>query len=213
MEQQFSQEEGKPSANFQADKYWDQRFSEEVYIYGKQPNAFLKEQLNSLSPGKVLFIAEGEGRNAVYAASLGWEVHAMDFSKKAKSKALELANEKGVQIHYEVADLGQYTTDELFDLIVFIFVPTPPGERKQIYQAYFSLLAPKGKILVEFFDKKQLGNPSGGPKHIDWLMSIKEFQEIFGELTILHLAEKEFTLDEGPHHQGKANTIRLLAQK
>src|ERR1039457_7358000 len=79
---------------------WDERFSSEEYVYGTDPNVFLKEQLAKLSPGRLLMLGEGEGRNAVYAAKMNWQVDAVDFSDQARLKALKLAAKDNVKINY-----------------------------------------------------------------------------------------------------------------
>ena len=85
---------------------WDQRFASEEYAYGTQPNLYFKEKLTGLEPGTLLLPAEGEGRNAVFAAGLGWEVRAMDFSGQGRIKALKLAERMGVQLDYTIGDLA-----------------------------------------------------------------------------------------------------------
>ena len=76
---------------------WDQRYSEQPYAYGTAPNAFVKASLDTQKPGKILFAAEGEGRNAVYAAQQGWEVEAFDLSAAGRDKALALAKQNGCE--------------------------------------------------------------------------------------------------------------------
>ena len=79
-------------------RMWDTRYGKDEYAYGTEPNQFLKEKLEDLEPGSILFPAEGEGRNAVYAAQLGWKVSAFDISEVGKQKALKLAGQKKVSI-------------------------------------------------------------------------------------------------------------------
>ncbi len=196
---------------FTPNDFWNERYDEPFFIYGSAPNVFLKSTIDTLAPGKALFPAEGEGRNAVYAASLGWKVDALDFSEQARTKALEYAATQKVKINYQLADIYNFTSEATYDLIAFIFVPFPPKNRKELYQQYISLLNPGGRIILEFFNKKQLGNPSGGPKDIDWLLSKEELEDIFLPLDIVYLEELTYQLDEGPYHQGKADTVRMIA--
>ena len=86
--------------------FWEKRYGEKTYAYGKEPNIYFKKTIETLTPGKILLAAEGEGRNAVFAASLGWEVYAYDFSEMAYEKAMKLAREKGVTIQYQIASLS-----------------------------------------------------------------------------------------------------------
>lgn len=48
--------------------FWDNRYSVNEYVYGEQPNSYLKKQLVTHPVGSILFVGEGEGRNGVYAA-------------------------------------------------------------------------------------------------------------------------------------------------
>ena len=88
--------------------FWNSRYSEKEFAYGTDPNEFFKEQIDKIIPGRAIFLGEGEGRNAVYAAKLGWQVDAVDFSSSAKDKALKLAKENNVKINYVVSDLNDY---------------------------------------------------------------------------------------------------------
>jgi hypothetical protein len=101
--------------------FWNDRYSQEAYVYCTAPNQFFKEQIDLLPAGKALFVAEGEGRNAVYAASIGWQSFAFDSSEAAKNKALLLAYDKKVSINYEVADANDVEYEQAaMDLIVLI---------------------------------------------------------------------------------------------
>ena len=86
-------------------KRWNDRYSNEEFAYGEEPNNYLKEQLEKLNPGTILFPAEGEGRNAVFAAKLGWEVWAFDISAEGKDKAMKLVATNNVAIDYQVRNL------------------------------------------------------------------------------------------------------------
>ena len=102
---------------------WNQRYAEKGYAYGKEPNKFLEEQLAKIPvEGKALFAAEGEGRNAVHAAKLRWDVTAFDLSESGKMKALLLAEEENVSINYLVENLQNldFKSNE-FDLLVLIY--------------------------------------------------------------------------------------------
>ena len=89
-------------------EFWNERYAEKEYVYGKAPNKYFKEKIDEIKPGKILFPAEGEGRNAIYAASKDWEVSAFDISEKGKEKALKLSEEEGVHIDYKVGKLHAF---------------------------------------------------------------------------------------------------------
>ena len=126
---------------------WDERFGGEAYVYGKEPNNFFKEQLDLLSTGKILMPAEGEGRNAVYAASRGWDVDAFDYSKSAYDKAMNLAEEMGVKLNYVVSDFNNFDFNgSRYDAIGLVYFHVPGEIRKVMHQKIIESLAPGGKI-------------------------------------------------------------------
>lgn len=200
-------------------EFWDERYGAEEWAYGKEPNVFLKEILTETKTGKALFPAEGEGRNAVYAASMGWEVSAFDQSVSGRKKALELAVEKNVRIDYQVGDLEEMEYPEnYFDLLVLIFVHFPPNLRTKYHKHLLKYVKPGGKIILEGFSKEHLEfsskNPkAGGPPNIDMLFSVEEMREDFTDTKIELLEEKIVDMKEGLYHVGKSSVIRLVATK
>ena len=101
--------------------FWDDRFESETYVYGELPNRYLKLSLDQLNPGKILFPGEGEGRNAVYAAQINWDVFAFDSSIEGKKKAKRLASVRNTSIDYQLSSYLDYNTDERFDAIGLFF--------------------------------------------------------------------------------------------
>jgi len=193
--------------------FWDERFSSEEYVYGKEPNEFFRAVIDNLEPGKILIPGEGEGRNAAYAAGLGWDVHAFDSSEEGKKKALQLAQEKGVEINYTISDYQSFTGAEQFDAIALIFTHLPSSERQEVHRKYASLLKDGGTLIMQVFDKEQLGLNSGGPKSLDLLFSVEDLKEDFEDFSALSI-EKEFArLSEGPFHEGEAHLITLRGIK
>ena len=114
-------------------EFWDDRFSNEEYYYGREPNLFFKNAIDELKPGKLFLPGEGEGRNAIYAAKLGWDVLAVDYSMAGVTKAMKLAAENNVTIRYETSDLLRYQAKESFDAIAVIFVHFQPDDRKTFF--------------------------------------------------------------------------------
>jgi len=195
-------------------EFWNQRFSEERYVYGQQPNEFLKQQLELLTPGRILFPCEGEGRNAVFAALNGWEVDAFDGSEEGKKKALKLANDNGVKIQYDIINVEDYVVPNgIYDAVVLIFAHFTPSIRSAFHQSIINGLKRGGVLILEGFRKEQLGHNSGGPRQLDMLFDQEMLQEDFKALKIDHLAHTERTLDEGPYHQGLAHLIQLVGNK
>lgn len=195
-------------------QFWNERYATDEYVYGTEPNQFFKNQLKNLHPGKILFPAEGEGRNAVYAATQEWQVTAFDSSTVAKDKAENLARKNNVAINYMIADYENTSfLSESFDCLVLIFAHMPPHKRKEYHQKLASLLKPGGKLILEGFSKKQIENNTGGPGNVEMLFSEDELLSdlhFFSELTV---TEKTTTLNEGPFHQGKASLIQAIGIK
>ncbi len=193
---------------------WNKRYSMKEYAYGKTPNLFLKNFIdNEPEAGSMLLPAEGEGRNAIYAALKGWDVYALDYSESAINKAYVLASEYRMKIKYELADLVEWDKNIKVDVVAFIFAHFNPQIRESIHRKFINKLNPGGKILIEAFSKKQLHYDSGGPKDYDWLYSSKILSNDFKTMNIQSLQERIVMLDEGKLHQGEASIIRMIAQK
>ena len=191
--------------------FWNSRYSEPNFAYGTEPNLFFKEQIESLKPAKALFLAEGEGRNAVYAAELGWDVDAVDFSVEAKSKAKNLAERNKVIINYDLCDLDEYNfKDNFYDLVVMIFVHMPFELKKKVFSNSIKSLKTNGRIIIEAFSKEQINNTSGGPRSVDLLYSENDILGLVKGLNIELIETRIIILEEGEHHKGKANVIRFV---
>jgi SAM-dependent methyltransferase len=194
--------------------FWEARYKEAQYAYGTEPNEFFKLFLDGCQPGKLLLPAEGEGRNAVYAARRGWDVNAFDFSLNARKKAMELAVSTGVSINYFVADIEFYElSEELFDVISLIHIHFPPSTRKYVHRKMINSLKKGGFLVMEAFSKNQLKFKSGGPSNVDMLYSVDDLKEDFHLLDIQTLDQVEYEMNEGPFHQGTASVVRLVAMK
>lgn len=195
-------------------EFWNDRYSAEDFVYGKEPNAFFKSEIDKLPAGNLLLPSEGEGRNAVYAARLHWKADAFDQSEKGREKCEALAKENNVTIHYTVADALEIELEEdKYDMIALIFAHYPSSIRKQVHQKCIKALKPGGLLLLEAFNPLQLNNESGGPKDTDMLYTAKLLKADFAALSITYLKELTVNLSEGKHHSGKGDVVRLLATK
>ena len=198
---------------------WNDRYSSEEFAYGTAPNKYLKEQLEKLKTGSILFPAEGEGRNAVFAAQLGWKVSAFDISAEGRNKALKLAEANNVVIDYQLGELETLNYQaEQFDVIALIYAHFPAAIKSSIHQTLETYLRKDGYIIFEAFSKKHLeylaiNDKVGGPKDIESLFSIEEIQSDFPDYEIIQLEEKEIELNEGLFHNGKGSVIRFVGKK
>ena len=193
--------------------FWNERFGQSTYVYGKAPNEFFVEQLNQLPKGKLLLPAEGEGRNAVYAAVKGWNVTAFDYSVEGQKKALSLAKEYEVKIDYQLQNTNKFNASENYDVIALIFAHFTGEERKTLFNKLDSCLIPGGHLIMEVFSKNQIGRESGGPKNLDLLYSKDEIKASFPNIDFVILEETKISLNEGPSHQGDAVVIRAVGKK
>ena len=198
---------------------WDDRYSKKEFAYGKLPNNYLKEQLEKLEAGSILFPAEGEGRNAVYAAKLGWTVSAFDISVEGKNKAFLLAEDNNVIIDYQVGELQ--TIDyysEQFDAIALIYAHFPPDIKSLYHKTLDKYLRKNGLVIFEAFSKRHIDYISknekvGGPKDIAMLFSIDELKSDFVNYEIIELVEEGIELNEGLFHNGEGSVIRFVGRK
>lgn len=199
--------------------FWNERYRQKEFAYGEGPNLFFKQEIEKLQPGKILFPAEGEGRNAVYAAKKGWTVSAFDISIEGKNKALELAKKNNVSIEYEVGQLPDLNYRvEQFDVIALVYAHFSADTKSKYHKLLDKYLKPGGLIIFEAFGKKQIeyqakNKKAGGPKNLDVLFSIDELKSDFANYRFIELTEKEVELSEGLYHNGKSSVIRFVAQK
>lgn len=195
--------------------FWNERYAKKEYAYGIHPNQFLADSILKLPKhGKILFPAEGEGRNAVFAAKNGFEVAAFDLSSEGKKKADELASDNDVKIDYRVGMLEDLNFEpNSFDGVVFIYAHFPKAIRKALHQQILRLVKPNGVIVFEAFSKEQLDYPSGGPKEFAMLFSEEEVKEEFENVDFDFLKTEIIELNEGLFHQGKGSVVRFIGKK
>ncbi len=198
---------------------WNDRYSKEGFAYGDLPNNYLKAHLEQLTPGSILFPAEGDGRNAVFAAKLGWTVSAIDISIEGKKKALRLAETNNVAIDYQVGTLQSLNySAEQFDVMALIYAHFPADIKSIYHQTLDKYLRKNGVVIFEAFSKKHLdyntrNEKVGGPKDIAMLFSMDEIKADFANYEILELEETEIELNEGLYHNGTGSVIRFVGRK
>jgi SAM-dependent methyltransferase len=195
--------------------FWDRRFAEEGYAYGEEPNRYLCEELGRLDPGSLLMPAEGEGRNAVWAAAAGWMVHAFDTSTVGRDKALAMARRRGVEITYDIRSVADDLSDleGRFDAVGLVFMHLPGAVRRAAHRALARCLRPGGTLILEAFAKEQLERGTGGPREPELLYDVDELRGDFETLRVQSLERREVELAEGRYHLGVASVIRLRASR
>lgn len=192
---------------------WNERYKDSEYFYGTEPNDFLRENFYNIAKGgKVLCIADGEGRNSVFLAAQGYKVTALDLSEWGLEKARKLASKKMTSITTICADINTYALEESYwDGIVVIFAHLPKTERLAMYHKIFSALKPGACIIMEVYSPEQITFATGGPKTEDLLPTLDEIKKAFSNFKIVNLKDVRREIHEGKGHTGMSATIQLIA--
>ena len=195
---------------------WEARYSAPGYAFGKEPNYFLV-RCKPLLPasGQVLAVADGEGRNSVWLAERGLDVHAIDFSPTAQDKARALAHEHGVNVIFERADVHNWAYPEAaYDVVCEIFAQfSTPSERVLKWAGMRKSLKPGGLLIIQGYTPKQLTYGTGGPKQLDQLYTRPMLEKAFAGFQSMVFTEEELEMHEGTSHSGMSALIGLTCQK
>jgi cyclopropane fatty-acyl-phospholipid synthase-like methyltransferase len=195
---------------------WDQRYDVEEYVYGTDPNQFLREHLSFLTPGmRVLSVADGEGRNGVWLAEQGMQVLSVDASCVAQTKARKLADERQVQMEFECADLlSWHWGPNQFDAVAAIFIQfANAAERKTLFAGLHTTLKSGGILLLHGYTPRQLEYRTGGPGSIEQLYTAPILRALLDGFDILELREHDSHISEGTYHHGMSALIDVVAKK
>ena len=192
---------------------WDQRFGGEEYVYGREPNDFLREMAPRIPPGPVLCLAEGEGRNAVYLAGLGYDVTSVDGSGEGVRKTLRLAEEFGVAVEAQHADLADIRIEPgAWAGIVSIFAHLPPPLRREVHRQAVAGLRRGGVFILEAYTPAQLSRGTGGPPVAELMMTLDGLQDELVGLELEVAREVERDIQEGRLHRGRSAVVQLVAK-
>lgn len=195
---------------------WNRRYAGEEYLFGTEPNAWLRAHAEAMpAGGRVLCVADGEGRNSVWLALQGWQVEAFDIAEKAVVKARGLAARTGATVAYTVADCDSYAWEEAtYDGVVAIFVQfADPALRKRLFERMQRSLRPGGVLLLQGYTPQQLAYRTGGPPQLDHLYTPALLKAAFADLDVLELREYEAEIHEGSGHLGRSALIGLVARR
>ncbi len=195
--------------------FWNDRFGGEAYIYGEAPNDFLAQSVAHLpAGGRVLSLAEGEGRNAVFLAGQGFAVTGVDYAEAGRPKALALAERRGARIDYVIADLADFDLGiAAWDGVVGIFSHLPSALRADLFARLRQALRPGGVIVMELYHPDQLGFGTGGPKDLDLLAAPADLLALLDGFEIRRAERVEREVVEGSFHTGPACVTQLIARK
>lgn len=195
-------------------KAWDGRYGADDYLYGTEPNDFLVEQVEGIAPGSALCVADGEGRNSVFLAGLGFEVTAVDISAKGSEKTRALASGRGVEVEVVTADLADYDLGaDRWDLVVSIFAHLPPEVRRDLHTRLPRSLKPGGILILEAYRPEQAERDTGGPPDPSRLYGLEELESELAGLDVILARETERDVIEGRGHTGAGAVVQLVARR
>lgn len=193
---------------------WEERFSVEAYVFGTDPNEFLHDNVALLPVGSVLCLAEGEGRNAVFLAGRGYDVHSVDLAPAGVAKTLRLAEQRGVEVDAVAGDLETFDiATERWDAIVSIFAHMPPHVRRGLHARVVAALKPCGVFLLEAYTPAQVGRGTGGPSTVETTMTLGALRHELVGLEFIHAVEIDRDVIEGPRHTGVGSVVQVIARK
>ncbi|MFI5399447.1 MAG: class I SAM-dependent methyltransferase [SAR324 cluster bacterium] len=208
---------------------WDQRYGTDEFFYGTDPNDFLRENARLIRPGvvarpggrkpeaqtaDVLCLAEGEGRNAVYLAGLGFRVTAVDGSPVGLAKMQRLAQSRGVQVAGIHSDLAGFAIAPLaWDAIVSIWCHIPAPLRARLYRETVAGLRPGGTLILEAYHPRQLEFRTGGPPTADLMVTLDALRPELAGLDLVVAQEIERVVQEGKGHHGRSAVVQVVGRK
>jgi SAM-dependent methyltransferase len=191
---------------------WDERYSQEGWAFGTEPNDFLRQEAHRIPPGRVLCLGEGEGRNAAFLAEEGYEVVGVDQSQVGMDKAQDLARQRGVFVETVVSSIEDFDlTEGEWDGIVSIFFHLTPEVRTRIHRAVVLGLAPGGVLILEAYTPAQLERGTGGPPHPEKLIDLDVLREELEGLEFVVARETEREIREGRMHTGTGAVVQVVA--
>jgi len=193
---------------------WDERYATPEYVYGTKPNDFLASVAAQIPRGRVLSIADGEGRNGVFLATLGHDVTSVDASAVGLAKAKQLAATRGVRLTTQVVDLADYVMEPgAWTGIVSIFVHLPPPLRRRVHAQVVRGLAPGGVFILEAYTPEQLRHGTGGPSDPELLPTLDALRAELAGLEFMHAAALERDVQEGQFHRGRSAVVQVVARR
>ncbi len=194
---------------------WNERFADEAFLFGEEPNAYLVRQRLHLQPGRILALADGEGRNSVWLARDGWTVDAFDFSANAVEKARRLAARHHVQVNVTCTDWQSFDWKPAhYDNVVGIFFQfAAPDERAELFRRIDASLKPGGVLVIQGYTPVQLRFKTGGPGKLDHLYDEALIRAAFPGYTVIDLSIYEAEIAEGRAHCGMSGLLGFVGRK
>ncbi|MDH3307547.1 MAG: class I SAM-dependent methyltransferase [Acidimicrobiia bacterium] len=176
---------------------WDERYRSTPLVWSDGPNRFLPERISDVTPGDALDLATGEGRNALWLASLGWNVTAVDYSSVAIDKARLISGERGLRVDWMVADLLSWQPQRTYDLVIEFYLHLPAGHLRDIHRKAVNAVGPGGRLIIVGHDVANLDRGQGGPQDPAVLFTVDGLTTDVEGLDVLEAAQLERQLEGG----------------
>ena len=195
---------------------WNRRYAGAEFLFGTQPNEWLREHVGALpEAGRILSVADGEGRNSVWLARQGFQVDAFDVAERAVQKARDFAQREGATVNFTVADCDGFAWPQAtYDGVVAIFVQfADPHTRARLFANMVRSLKPGGVLVLQGYTPKQLEYRTGGPPILSHLYTREMLTAAFAALSIIELRDYEADVQEGAGHSGRSALIGLVARR
>ncbi len=188
---------------------WDERYGERELVWSAEPNLFLPPAVDGLVPGKALDLACGEGRNAIWLASQGWEVTAIDFSTVAIGKGRQIAHAQGLDLEWIVGDILEYEPEPDFDLALIFYVHLLDAGMRALFEVARGALKPGGRLLGLGHDLRNLDGGYGGPQVPEVLWTEERIAPLIEGMAIAEFGERLRPVVARPGEEIPAGTTAI----
>ena len=186
---------------------WDERYRAEPDLWTKEPNAELVRFAGELDPGRALDVGAGDGRNAIWLATQGWAVTALDLSTVALERAAERGAAHGAQLTCIVADWREHDFGEAaFELVVVSFMHPQPDEREALFGRVARALVAGGHVFTVGVILADHGRR--GPPDAERLYTVERVQHALREFELLRCEEHTYEQD---HSSGRREVTDVVA--
>jgi SAM-dependent methyltransferase len=172
---------------------WDARYAATAELeWGAEPNRWVAGELADLPPGRACDVGAGEGRNALWLASRGWRVTAVDFSGAALAKGRPLAEARSLPVSWVQADVRRYVVEPgAYDAVLLAYLHLYDAERRAVVRAAAEGLAPGGVLLIVGHDTTNLTEGVGGPREAAVLFTPEDIVGDLGGMADLRVERAE----------------------
>lgn len=169
---------------------WDERYAAAPLLWSAGPNALFAELTEDLPPGRALDLAAGEGRTALWLASRGWTVTAVDFSGVALDKGRVLSERAGVTVDWVRADVTEPAAIRgSYDLVAVLYLHLAEKVIRDVLRRAVDAVAPGGRLVLIGHDRDNISHGTGGPQDPAILYTTELLADWLGDLEVRRLEQ------------------------